>query len=715
MPKIHIAFLLLVAALAAMSPAAGTAQASVAAPAHGRAWELVTPPDPNGAPVSSVYGIAPGGDRLAYATVGPLPDAQAGSLQAPSMARRTELGWESVPIAAPYSVSQFSFASPLLVGANEDMSRWIWTSPYPLTPDGPSTPDVGLYSRDGIEAAPTLLASVAASFEFSGASSDMRRLVFQSGTALLPEDVKTSGRQVYESTDAGLRLAGVDSAGIPLSTCGASVGSDSYPPNPISRDGRRLFIASPDAACGANRKRVYLREDGATTTEISASRCTRVAPACNAAADVRFMGATPSGSTAFVATAQQLTDDDLDAGQDLYRYDVAGGVLSRVSVGPAGVSASVTTTAAYPSDDGSRVYFIANGQLVPGKGVANGANIYVADGQGLRFVATIATSDSWRTPAQLNSRREDVQLTPDGAQLVFMTTAPLTADDTDIRKDVYLYDAGGETLTRVSGLPGTGNGAFDADIAQGATIQPTAGYLLRSLSTDGRHVFLTTGEPLTPEDGNTTADVYEWEDGDLGLVSAGGASKTVRYHTSSADGSSVFFSTDLSLTADDDDGGHLDLYVARKGGGFPPPAESPPSGCGGDGCPPPPTARLDRPVPASVGFVDRASSARLRALPVSPAARRRMATSGWLRLRIRTGAPGRIAVTARARIGQRTATVARGAVRAAHAGTARLSLRLSRAARSHLADGHALAIRVVLHRSSPDRSSGFSLELEPPR
>jgi hypothetical protein len=714
MPKIHTALLLLVAAIAAMLPAAGTAWASVAAPAHGRAWELITPPDPNGAPVNSVYGIAPDGDRLAYNTVGPLPGAQAGSLQSPSMATRTQLGWASVPIATPYSVPQLSFSSPLLAGASEDMSRSIWTSPFPLTPDGPSSPAVGLYSRDGIGAAPALLASVAASFEFSGGSSDMRRLFFQSGTALLPEDVKTSGRQVYESTDAGLRLAGVDSAGVPLSTCGAAVGSDSYPPNPISRDGRRVFVTSPDATCGTARKRIYLREDGATTTEISASRCTRVAPACNAAADVRFMGATPSGSVAFVATAQQLTDDDVDAGQDLYRYDVAGGVLSRVSVGPVGVSANVTTTAAYPSDDGSRVYFIANGQLVPGKGVANGANVYVADGEGLRFVATIVASDSWRTPALLASRREDVQLTPDGARLVFMTTAPLTAADTDTRKDVYLYDAEDETLTRVSGLPGSGNGVFDADIAQGATSQPTAGYPLRSLSTDGRHVFLKTDESLLSDDGNTTTDVYEWEDGDLGLVSSGGASKVVRYHTASADGSSVFFSTDESLTAGDDDGGYLDLYVARKGGGFPPPAEPAPDGCG-DGCPPAPIVRLYRPVPASVDFVERATAARLKALPVSPAARRRMAASGWLRLRIRTGAPGRIAATARARVGRRRAIVARGAVRAAHAGTVPLRLRLSPAARGRLGDGHALSIRVALRRSAPDRSAAFSLVLEPPR
>ncbi len=713
MRTIHTAFLLVVA-IAVTAPAAGTAEASVAAPAHGRAWELVTPPDPSGAPVDSVHGIAPDGDRLVYSTVGPVPGAQAGSLRTPSLAERTPSGWTRVPIGPPYSVPQFNILAPVtLSGASADMTRWIWSSRIPLTADGPASFDRGIYSSTGAGSRATLLDAVASGFEFSGGSADMRRVVFQSGGALLPEDVRSGGRQVYERSDAGLRLVGVDNAGAPLSSCGAIVGSDSYPPNPISRDGRRIFVTSPDTACGTSTKRVYLRADGATT-EVSASQCSRVTPACSAPADVRFMGATPSGSVVFVATAQQLTDDDRDTAQDLYRYDVASGVLSRVSAGPAGISAAVTATAAYPSADGSRVYFIASGLLVPGKGVVGGANVYLSDGGGLRFVATLVSGDSWRAAATIDGRREDVQITPDGGRLAFMSSAPLTADDTDMRRDVYLYDAVDDRLERVSGRPGTGNGNFDAGIAQGTSfIQPTAGQQLRSLSVDGRHLFFTTEEALTPDDSNATVDVYEWEEGDVGLVSSGGESTFLRYHTASADGSSVFFGTDASLTPDDDDGGYVDLYVARKGGGFPAPESSPPA-CAGDECTASPVTRLVRSLPATVGFV--AARERLDVLPLSAAARRRAAARGWLTLGVSTGSPGRLAARARARIGRRTRTVASGAARAARPGNVRLRLRLSPAARRRLRAGHALTVDIVVHRSAPERSTAsLSLKLAPPR
>jgi hypothetical protein len=714
MRTIHTAFLL-VAAIAAAAPAAGTAEASVAAPAHGRAWELVTPPEPNGAPVDVVYGIAPDGDRLVYTTVGAVPGAQAGSLRTPSLGERTPSGWTRVPIGPPYSIPRLYLFPPVeLAGASEDMTRWIWSSSIPLTSDGPSSFERILYSSTGAEGVATFLDAVASGFEFSGGSADMRRVVFQSGGALLPEDVRSGGRQVYERSDAGLRLVGVDSAGVPLSPCGAIVGSDSYPPSPISRDGRRIFVTSPDTGCGTRTKRVYLREDGATTTEVSASQCARVSPACNAPADVRFMGATPSGSVVFLATAQQLTDDDRDASQDLYRYDVASGVLSRVSAGPAGIAAAVTATAAYPSDDGSRVYFVAGGLLVPGKGVVGGSNVYLSDGGGLRFVATLTPFDSWRKAATISAGREDVQLTPDGKRLAFMSTAALTADDTDTRRDVFLYDADDHRLERVSGRPGTGNGDFDAGIAQGTNaIQPTAGQQLRSLSVDGRHLFFTTDEALTPDDSNTTVDVYEWEEGDVGLVSAGGESTFLRYHTASADGRSVFFTTSLSLTPDDDDGGYVDLYVARKDGGFPAPEPSPPA-CAGDECGASPVTRLVRSLPATVGFV--AARERLDVLPVSAAARRRAAARGHLTLGVSTGTPGRLTARARARIGRRTRTVASGAARAARAGIVRLRLQLSPAARRHLRAGRALTVDIAVRRSAPERSTAsLSLKLAPPR
>jgi hypothetical protein len=691
--------------------AVGTLDANAAVPAHGRAWELVTPPDPNGSPVGAVLGIDFGGDRLTYTTIGAPPGAQAGSFETTSFARRTPLGWVAVPIALPYSVDDFNpFGGPLpprLVGADEDMSTWIWSSTFALTPDGPIYPNTGLYSS-GIDGTPTLLADAGSSeFRSFGGSDDARHFVFETGAQLLPGDVRAiAGKQVYEIADGALRLVGVDSGGVPLSDCGAMVGSGDYSPNPVSRDGRRIFLSSPNPGCNVNgRRAVYLREDGAATTVISASRCARPSPACNAADDVVFMGATPSGAAAFLATSQQLTDDDVDAERDLYRYDVASGTLSRVSVGAPGVSASVTGSAAYPSDDGSRVYFVASGALVPGEGNAGSPNLYVSDDRGLRFVATINGSENWTTP-------ENVQLTPDGGRLAFATTAALTVDDTDAGYDVYLYDAEDETLSRASGVAGSGNDAFDATIAQGlANDRMVSGYPPRSLSDDGRRLFFKTDESLVGDDVNTSTDVYEWADGDLGLVTSGAPSGSVRYRNASADGSSVFFTTDESLTPDDDDEGDPDLYVARVGGGFLP-REQPPVTCVGDGCSPKVIERLARPVPRSVAFHD-AAPGRLRILAVSAAARRRMAASGWLRLRVETTEPGRLVARALARVGGRRRVVARGQVSAGQGRISRLRLRLAPIARRRLNHGHTLLVRVALRRSRPDRVTAVLLKLEP--
>jgi hypothetical protein len=713
----------LAAALLALASISGPLASEARAAGGERVWELVTAPDPNGTMVSSTLAVAPTGDRVAYATRGPTPGAEAGSSATPNVATRGPSGWTSIPMALPFWSLGGSTSRPNPVAADEDMSNWIWASAVPLLADAPPEPNMGVY-RSAIGGPPTLLADAGpwsfgvTSFELSGASADAQTVVLETVSVLLPADVRTSGRQVYEITPDGLRLAGVDSAGAPLSSCGAIVGTDEFQPNPVSRDGRRVFISSPDAT-GCGSRKVYLREadeEGTkTTTEISASQCTRVD--CDVPVTVRFAAATPSGSVAYMTAIHQMTNDDVDDDRDLYRYDVASGSLTRLSVGPPGVVAVVQLAPVHASEDGSRVYFTATGQLVPGEGGA-GTKIYLADDEGVRYVATLASGESWN--AGLTSSQDNVQVTPDGRQLLFTSTGKLTPDDTDTTRDVYLYDADDETLTRVSGEPGLGNGSFAAEIAQSGFISSpvVAGYPRRSLSDDGRHVFFWTDEAILPEDANQKLDVYEWHDGDLGLITSGASTAgSLAYRQASADGSSVFFTTDESLVAADDDQGDPDLYVARAGGGFPdPPAQQPPPACAGASCGLAPVERVRRPVPASVGFVARRiAPRRFGALPISTRARRRMAASGRLVLTVATPGPGRVTASARARVAGRMRTVASGRARAERAGKVRLRLALSPQARRRLSGGRALRLRIVLRRFDPDRSSVVRLTLEPPR
>ena len=453
------------------------------------------------------------------------------------------------------------------------MASWLWSSTRPLLAGAPSAPNLGLYRR-GPDAAFSLLGDVGDSgaFGFGGASGDTRHAVFQTTAHLLPADAgRTSGEDAYEFAGSELRLVGVDSAGAPISPCGSRIGNgnpgDSLLQHPLSRDGRRVFFSAPASPeCGLPVD-VYMREDG-QTTRISASRCQR--PDCSAPQDVTFAGATPDGADAFLIASSQLTDDDVDTGADLYRYEVASDTLTRVSAGASGTDAGVIGPLVSTADDGTRVYFLASGALIPGAGEQSRSNLYLSDHGDLRF---IAVGDDFNFSNSAISR--------DGAALAFATGTPLLPGDADASVDIYRYEAASGELILVSHGPGDrGDGAFDASFGE-APFPALDGDPMRTMSADGQHVFFVTSEALVPEDVNETPDVYESAGGAVGLVSSGAGDDTVRFAGASADGRSVFFSTDETLIAADSNGGDQDLYVARLDGGFPPlPTVAPP--CEGD-------------------------------------------------------------------------------------------------------------------------------------
>jgi hypothetical protein len=673
------------------------ARASVDAPAHGRAWEIVTPAGSGGVgAVGAMVGTDRGGDRVLYFTWGPGPGAPAGSLFSYALSTRGTQGWDAKQIGFPYTTETWNLGGPSVHAASPDLSTLIWGASIPLTPDAPT--DLSSVYRSLPNGGLTRLGSFANDglINFYETSDDGRHVPFQTTQQLLPADAgRASGFGVYEFAGDELRLASVDSGGAPLSSCGARLGFDvniPVAPNAVSSDGERIFMSSPDEICEAETRRVYLRSGGTTTVEASASRCTRAD--CNAAQDVTFMGATPSGSAAFLATAQQLTDDDADGTVDLYRFDVAGAQLTRLSAGPADAVADVVPNGVLTSDDGSRVYFLARGALVPGSGVDGEPNLYLLDGGELRYVTTLSSFDDW---PQLIAAGGEV--TPDGEQLLLTTIAPLTPQDGDDSTDVYRYDAISGQTTLVSIGSAGGNGDLDATVALGPF--GLRGIAAHSLSSDGRRAFFETSEKLLPEDTDGTIDVYEWLDGELGLVSSGGGDDRVAYEGASADGRSVFFSTSESLVGRDRDGGELDLYTARVGGGFADPAPPPP-GCEQQGsCPDPPANRVSRTAPASLTAAER-RSLRLHVAPLGPAARDRIAARGRMSLIVRTPVAGTVSARVRARIGGRPRTVATGRARAIRSGALRLRLRLSRTARGALRRGNRLGLRIVLRHARLD-------------
>jgi hypothetical protein len=690
--------LLVIVAWLAASLLSLPSTAGAAVPGRGLAWELVTSGDTNGAPLEAVRGWSADGDRIAFATIGALPGAPAGELASHATATRSSQGWSVEPVGESFTAPGPNIEYPAPLAVSADLSSWLWASTAPLLPGAPSDPTLGVYRRHA-DGTLTLLGSVGGRFEgfaFMDASADLEHAAFQTQAQLLPADAgRVQGSAAYEYAGSTLRLVGVDDAGVPLSPCGSVIGNGTANPartrNAMSRDGRRIFFSAPPA-CGEP-SRVYVREDGEQTTEVSASSCSRLD--CNAPQEVTFVGATPDGSQALLVTGQQLTDDDVDAGSDLYRRSVPGGALTRLSAGPPGVTANVSQTVVRASDDGERVYFVATDALVPGRGAAGRPNLYLSDHGALRFVATVDDIELSRA-----------EVTSDGSALAFTSAISLLPSDLDANTDVYRYDAVSDTLTQVSlGAAGSGNAPLNADFQVMGLLGLPAfpNEAMRHLSDDGR-VFFVTAEALVPDDRNQTIDVYERADGDLGLVSSG-AGETLMYAGASADGRSVFFISRESLVAADRDNGDDDLYVARLGGGFPEPVP-PLAPCTGDVCQGPPAGRVDRPPLDSVAAVDDSAPAAPFGLrPLRAQALRRLAATGRTRLLVDVPAAGRLSLVARARTAARSqagglAVVGRARATVQGAGVVRLTLRVSRTAADALTARGSLRLTLSVRHST---------------
>jgi hypothetical protein len=697
--------------VAAVLIALAAAPAAAAVPAHGRAWELVTATDPQGTQLILTRAWRADGEAVVIGTIGPMPGAVSGELLSHSIATRTASGWRSVPVTAAYTTPEARFFGTAAMAVSTDLSNWVWGSVNPLLPGGPENPLLGIYRRDAAGGL-ALVDDIGAESTFTtptSASDNLAHVGFDLREALVPADSgRIAGSAAYEVAGNELRLAGVGENGEPLSACGSRLGNNEFDRaarrSTISRDGSRVFFTSPDPNTGACAEppAVYLREDGTHTLAISASQCTR--PDCNAPAPVSFAGASADGASAYLITTQQLTDDDVDATADLYRYDRADGSLTRVSAGPPGSAANVIPPIR-AADHGERVYFRATGSLVPGQSSEGTGNLYFRDGDGpLRYLANIS-----------GQSLESAAISADGSAFLFEAQVPPLPGDTDTLTDVFHYDAPSSTLRRASsGSAGRGNGPFTATIPFVEEILPTQSP--SPLSADGRRAFFVSAEALLPEDADEALDVYEWAvGGGLGLVTPAAKGEPVLYKGASADGSSIFFETREGLLDEDQDGGESDLYAARLGGGFPAPPETPE--CAGASCQGGLPARLAVAPPDTLARTRegrRPRRSRGFGLRLSAASRERLITTGRGVAIVHAPAAGRISLAAFAAVGG-GAPVASAEAVAWRPGRVAVPFQLGAAARDHLARHHSLRLRLVVRHSRVAKAREAVVELREPR
>jgi len=374
----------------------------------------------------------------------------------------------------------------------------------------------------------------------------------------------------------------------------------------ISDDGSKIFFESPPprlsetglrSSAGYHAVHLYMRRNNNVTVPLDD-------PTATEGAGARYLGASEDGTFVFFTSDEGLAGDPFkDA--ELYVYDSEVEKLTPISVASAGGSppeaGSVEGVTAI-SNDGSHVYYVAQGKLAENANqrgqvaVAGRSNLYVYD-TGTHtntFVTQLSNAEAEAAPpagrlvSYLDVERPAVP-TPDGNVLVFMSSSDLTGQNPNGTAQIYRYDARTQDLTCISCATNpTGRSSLGIDEGPGGSIgggsyDPPG--KSAPMSVTGEQIFFTTETALVPEDQNsgsppvivaigefreaipTDIDVYEWENGQTYLISAGRPGFTGLDGVTPS-GSDVLLATTVDLTAQGTHG-YMSLYDVRVGGGFP--------------------------------------------------------------------------------------------------------------------------------------------------
>jgi hypothetical protein len=619
-----------------LMPLASNGQAP--SPTHspsGRAYEMVSPPEKNGADIAASpkrTRAAADGGAVGFISLTAFGDALGTGVATDYVSRRTGRagtnGWSTHAIT-PRQDTQSTFAAftnqePRYTGEfSEDLSRAVFRAWSPLG-DEPEVKDVAnLYRRDDVlvpgagayrlvshAVAPVPVSQHNAPF-LAGSSADLEVIAFESVRTLTPDAPANGSGKLYTWNRGKVSYVGVlpnDSCASPpclaeTSIAGVSAGTlppPRYTPNVVSDDGTHVFFTVPVDHAG--RGDLYARIDGERTVQLNASEPPGLDP--TGPHPARYETATPDGQQVFLTTRERLVPSDTNNGGDLYAYDfdaAPGNRLTRLSVDQnlADAEGDLATdfrgSVLGTSDDGSYVYFVFPGnQLVPGKpAIGDEDALYVWHAGTLSYIGTLPTGDRHTNIAGSlydNVTAYAARVTPSGRHLLFNSHsgAGLTGYDhgnacgvdsdgnsTEPCNELYLYRADDHALRCVSckrsGAPATAD-ATTYD-AYGTGGATVDSHLNRPLSDDGRWVFFGSGDSLVPGDVNGQAiDVYEYDT----------ASGALRLLTSGTDEYDSFF---LDATKDGtnvffvtrerlsgwDVDGNYDIYDARVDGGMPEP------------------------------------------------------------------------------------------------------------------------------------------------
>jgi hypothetical protein len=576
-------------------------------PGSDRAYEQVSLPDAGGNPVTNAYGVSDAGDRAIYRVFGGTPASETGSFGSVYFAERKETAphqgsWQTRSIIPPRS--QIFGASWLVAGADGDLSTVLAENVEVGSPGG----DIWALASDGN---PSQLFHLSSGQEFrveeTRLSADGSRAVaVLLGGALDPAHPGASDRaNLYDIGSNPPQLLSL-LPGDAVPACGANIEENAFgfgrqpSSHPVSADGSRLYFNSRGNTC-SSAPQLFMREIDAGQTKllsgppVSGQAC--AAALLKATADAVFFWTT---SRLVAQDTAQAACPGTSKGGDVYRYDLDTAGLSCVTCLVPDLDANVEMAdlvsggpvSIAVADDGSRIYFRTHTRLLPGAAETGAYRVNVSSGD-LAYIGPVVDARLGEVPTSGGA------ISADGSVLIFRSASPalnpVSGTNNGGTSQYYRYDDRDRSLVCVSCPPSGQTPRGDVSTVL-LTKSNQNGPNATPLSADGRTFAFASPSSLAAADQNTAgagqnsergADVYEWRDGRLLLVSDGltdwtpGRAPAVTGMTAS--GHDLYFIAAAQYTADALDG-YERLYDARIGGGFefpPPPSPCPLEVCQG--------------------------------------------------------------------------------------------------------------------------------------
>ncbi|HEX4306517.1 MAG TPA: hypothetical protein VHZ54_10800 [Solirubrobacterales bacterium] len=575
---------------------------------------------------------ATSGTGLAYVAEAGYPEATIGA-QVLYRAFRGPTEWESTQATPPLSGPNQEPGGSARNGPTEWLANNLSCGFLPsnrLLTDDPATRLVTEYGNanlyrlnpDNTHTVVTALApenpELSEAMKVVGASQNCSKVVFDAGYKYRGVEAAKGGavaaQFLYEWQEGTLRAVGFIPApggqevAVPAYAGSPFGGADQQ--NVVSEDGSRVFfiaerLTSPNPEeVGPGREGLFVRENGTKTRDVSESE---TAVPDNSP---QYQWATPDGSRVYFLAASGLTTNSSPVGgSDLYEYDLETKKLTDLTVWTDPEDPSIGPEVrglVAGANNGSRVYFAARGQLVPGRGNTYAQNVAedtysifsVADGE-YSYVGKVEQRSIAHTVIESQTEWSS-QTTADGRYLIFESGQNITGyvggeEEGENRAMVYLYDAekGSDGTVCVScrqdGEPSVApNGLFKYEpLPTGEAVSNVLHPVRYLAESEGRPlVFFASPDSLAPGAIARQNNLYEWSHGQVFRLTSAlpGQNLTFPYYGRFAtlggvadDGSNVYFGSPETLNWEDGDG-RISVYDARIGGGYPepsPPATAP--------------------------------------------------------------------------------------------------------------------------------------------